>query len=193
MSNTFSDEEIIKTIKRGRDTKVYHQFYKLIFPKIKKMVLYKGGNDEDARDVFQDAIIVFYKKVKTNSYEHRTEIDAFIYSVSRNIWYNKIRKEKRQNYFKEGEESQLVATYKDFQQDEERTEMIMAIFSKIGERCKQLLTYKFYDGLNMKEITEKMGFGNENSAKTQHYKCKQKLIELVSAKKYKLENILRDA
>ena len=191
MSIIFSDEEIIKIIKNGSDQRVYHQLYRVVFPKIKKMIMYKGGTPEDARDVFQDAVLVFYKNVKKDSYELRTEIDAFIYSVSRNLWYNIVRKEKRKSYFEDGEENKIADVKYDKLIDEERQKAIVSLFSRIGERCKELLIYKFYDGLNMTEIKEKMNFSNENSAKTQHYKCKQKLIELIGKNEVSMKELLR--
>ena len=52
----------------------------------------------------------------------------------------------------------------------------------MGETCRKVLTYYYFDGMSMAEIAERLGFANTNTAKTKKYKCKKKLDEIVRAK-----------
>lgn len=65
--------------------------------------------------------------------------------------------------------------------DNEKKELIEGLLDKIGDRCKQILKFAIYDELSMKEIALKMNFASEDVAKSTHYRCKQKMIELVAA------------
>ena len=62
---------------------------------------------------------------------------------------------------------------------EERAALVRALFAKIGDKCRELLTYTIFHKYTMKEVCERMGFSTENAAKTRNYKCKQQLIRLV--------------
>ncbi|MFM8832834.1 MAG: RNA polymerase sigma factor, partial [Cytophagales bacterium] len=61
-------------------------------------------------------------------------------------------------------------------------EKIMAkCLEQLGETCRKVLTYYYFDEMSMQEIADKLGFANTDTAKTKKYKCKQKLDELVKA------------
>ena len=64
------DSAIINYIQGGdlqlRDqafTAIYSRCYKTV----QKMIVQNKGTDEDAKDIFQESIIIFYQKVITNS------------------------------------------------------------------------------------------------------------------------------
>jgi DNA-directed RNA polymerase specialized sigma subunit len=62
--------------------------------------------------------------------------------------------------------------------EEEQPEILLKeIIKKTGEQCKELLRLYYYENKSMKEITVLMNFSNENSTKTQKYKCMKKLIQ----------------
>jgi hypothetical protein len=45
-----------------------------------------------------------------------------------------------------------------------------------------LLTYYYFDGLNMQVIAEKMNFANTDTVKTKKYKCKKRLDSLIKTR-----------
>jgi RNA polymerase sigma factor (sigma-70 family) len=158
--------------------------YKEIYPKIERYVTGNAGTKEDSKDVFQEAILVFYNNVINGQYDRINEITGFIITVSRNIWINKVRKLKKEV------ESNLLENYEDLSPSplisiimEEKWAAYHDLFENIGSRCKELLNYSVYEKLSMKEIAIKMNFSNENAAKTQNYRCKQKLMDIVSGNK----------
>jgi RNA polymerase sigma factor (sigma-70 family) len=177
---TIPDKEILIAIKEGQDSRVLSYLYKKVLPKVKNYIRSNSGSDDDAYDIFQDAIMAFYKYVKTGKYNEKYEIDGFIYSVSRNLWINKAKKDKRKvslpdNYKEPAYEENIVSGIV----SKEREKMIAGLLSQLGERCQQLLTYSIFYKMSLAEISDKMGFANENAVKTKKYKCKQRLIDLI--------------
>ncbi len=174
-----NDSTIISSINLGKTDQVFKEIYERVFMKVKTMVSKGGGSFEDAQDVFQDAVIVFYKRVRTGAYEERTEVDGFIYAVSRNLWYSKVRRESRIEGM--GEEFDMVDEREDLSDaliSKERESIVNRVFNELGDTCHKLLRCTFFEKLTMKEVAERMNFNNENTAKTKHYKCKQRLIRL---------------
>ena len=60
--------------------------YKAYFPMVLQLVMTNSGSEDDAKDVFQESIIVLYDKVKAGSFELNSKLKTFLYSVSRRLW-----------------------------------------------------------------------------------------------------------
>ena len=103
-------------------TAVYSQYY----ARIENFIVQNSGNQEDAADVFQDAILVLLDKVKTKNDEMRSSIYTFLYSVSRNIWFNRLkRKQTFDNIIKENKIENLEEVSYEILEDEEYGELFL--------------------------------------------------------------------
>jgi DNA-directed RNA polymerase specialized sigma24 family protein len=71
----------------------------------------------------------------------------------------------------------------------ERIEIINNSINQLGDTCRKILTYYYFDNLSMSDIAEKMGFANADTAKTKKYKCKKELDEKIKSK-YKASDFL---
>ena len=58
----YSDAELLNGLVT-RDEKVLREYYELYYQSIRRFVLNNKGNEEDARDLFQDTLVVLYQKV----------------------------------------------------------------------------------------------------------------------------------
>ena len=67
-------------------------------------------------------------------------------------------------------------------EENERANLINNCLNELGDTCKRILYYFYYDELSMEDIAEKMGFANADTAKTKKYKCKKELDKLVKSK-----------
>ena len=54
-----------------------------------------SGTADDAKDIFQDAVITFYKKAITNELKENTDVAGYIYILSRNAWLTKTKRDSR--------------------------------------------------------------------------------------------------
>ncbi|HTF82814.1 MAG TPA: sigma-70 family RNA polymerase sigma factor [Cytophagales bacterium] len=183
MADNKKDKEIINAIRTGNNSFVLNHLYKVALPKIIRLVIQNNGDEEEAKDVFQDAVVALFNTVKLNKYDENREIDGFLYFVARNLWINRIKKRNRQQdimdtKLDEYTDSPLVSMI-----SEEKQTAINELMEQIGTQCKELLKYAMYDGLSMKEIAQKMGLSGETVAKTTHYRCKQKLAKLIYGNK----------
>ena len=182
----YTDDEILRAIKSENSGSVLNYLYKNVQPKIKAWVLQNNGDVEEAQDIFQDAVIAFYKYVRMNQFKEGNNVTGFIYSISKNLWINRVKQKNRMVVNIEKHENNFIEENDFFSQiiSNERANKIQEILSQLGERCKELLTHSIYDRMTMEEISKKMGFNNADTAKTKHYKCKQRLIELVKENKH---------
>jgi RNA polymerase sigma factor (sigma-70 family) len=179
----YTDNELISALKKGNDDLVLSFLYKEVWPKVKHYIKSNKGNEDEAKDIFQDAVIIFYKKAKQGTVPENVNITAYVCLISKNLWINRI---KKMNKSVELTNEDQIANNEDFLSNlitEEKKNALKGLLSQIGEECQKLLRYSVYDNLSMKEICKLMGYSSENVAKTYNYRCKQKLIQLVMKNK----------
>jgi RNA polymerase sigma factor (sigma-70 family) len=187
----FTKEKIIESIRQGRDRDVLNAMYRDIYPKVDRYITSNSGTNDDSRDIFQEAILIFYKNVTENKHDQINDITGFIIRVSRNLWINKVKSKRKQV------EIELLENVEDFTPSplitlimSEKWIAYNALFESIGLKCRELLTYAVYEKMSMKEIARKMNLSNENTAKTQNYRCRKKLMEIIAENK-ELKDLLQ--
>lgn len=176
------DSEILFLIRSGsNEDKALEQLYKVLLPKVKIICKKYKTNDIDAYDIFQESILRLYDYVKQDKFNDQYSIEGFVLAVARNKIIDSTRKNKKRAEVEINEfnvpSDLIVYNEADTMLTTERKKAIEEIFSSIGEKCRELLLLRKFDKRSMTEICEIMGFSSENSAKTQTYKCKQKLIK----------------
>lgn len=172
-----SDQKILEFFKNGHREKAFAKLYEL-HPKIEKLILSKGGSKQDASDVFQEALIVLYRKLQTTDFVLTSSLYTYLYAVSRNIWSNSYKQQSKipQN---ELDETQMDVV-KNIQQ-EKKYQFAERAFSELGERCQQLLLMFYHKKMSFQTIADLMHFKSEKIAKNQKYKCLQKAKDIFRA------------
>ncbi len=170
-----NDSEVLLRIAQG-DESALEFLYKKYYRMMTKMVISNHGTEDEARDVYQDALIAFWEKARGGDLVMTSKISTFIYSICLNLWRKELdRKSRLSNEQKE--EAGFIEIER-----EERIKVIRDCLEELGDACKKILMYYYFDGLSMNEIAEKLGYENSDTAKTKKYKCKKRLDELVKAK-----------
>lgn len=169
------DSEIIAKISQG-DEKALEYLYRKYFSMMKRSILKNNGTEDEAKDIFQDALIVFWQKVTSGNLVLSSKISTYLYSICQNLWRKELDRKKRLSNEEKDEEVFLK------NDEEERLKIVTDCINQLGDTCKKLLTYHYFDGLPMSEIADKLGFSNADTAKTKKYKCKQRLYELIRSK-----------
>lgn len=169
------DSEVLEKVSRG-DEKALDYLYKKYYRMMIRLVMSNNGTEQEAKDIFQDALIVFWQKAVSGKLVLTSKISTYLYSICQNLWRKELeRKSRLVNEAKDGED------YID-EDSKERGKILQDCIAALGETCQRVLTYYYFDGLSMELIAEKMGFANTDTAKTKKYKCKKKLDELVKSK-----------
>lgn len=169
------DAEVLDRIKSGDESAMdylYRKYYRMMV----KMVRKNSGTEDEARDIYQDALIVFWQKARRDDFVLTARISTFLYSVCNNLWLKELDRKSRHSR----EEAEGSVTH-----DHEKGERIKAIrecMQDLGDTCRKVLSYYYFDGLSMKDIALKLGFANAETAKTKKYKCKKSLDELVRSR-----------
>lgn len=178
------DEKILAFIKQGKDNEALSLIYKSTLPKVRKFILRNKGTEEEFKDISQDAIVVIYRKVKTGSFKEGDSIEAYLMATAKNLYMTYLTRHVKRyaNAEPKDEDVDDVGVLQKIITKEQEA-LIDTAFTELGKVCNDLLRLSVYTDMNMKEIAAKMGFLNEDVAKTKNYKCKQRLAELIKSNK----------
>jgi RNA polymerase sigma factor (sigma-70 family) len=178
-SSVPADSEIILGILND-SKEILNRLYTTHFPMVLQLVLNNNGNEDDAKDIFQEAVIVLYNKVKTGNFELNSKLKTFIYSVCRRLWLKRLNAQSKTVRNIE-DFSDVIPVEEDLERHEEKDRQFVLMESaliQLGEPCKTIIEDYYMQSKSMQEICEKFGYTNADNAKTQKYKCLQRLKKL---------------
>ena len=174
-----SDKELLVLLK-SNDELVLGHIYKNNYPLIRQFILQNSGTVEEAKDVYQDAMIILFENVHKSGFMLTSKISTYLYSIARRLWLKKLAEKKRELEIKDNDSFVNVYDVVDeFAIKEERLNKIDKGLSMLGEPCKTILTDFFHLKYTMQQIAEKMGYTNAANAKNQKYKCLKRLRVIV--------------
>ena len=177
-----SDNEYIEGL-RLSDNAVIRSVYKKFYPAIMRMVLNNNGTEQEAKDVFQESILVLYHHVQKQNFILSCALQTYLYSVAKRLWLKQIHKKsstlKLDERFYEGDDFVEAENEVDvYQEREQNLDRMHESIASLGEPCKTLLTDFYIQRLGMDELAEKFGYTNADNAKNQKYKCLQRLKKI---------------
>ncbi|MHB1921628.1 MAG: RNA polymerase sigma factor [Chitinophagaceae bacterium] len=153
--------------------------YRLFYPMIHRMVVNNSGQEEDAKDIFQEGLIILYEKAKPGGLVLQCKLKTFLYSICKNLWLKRLQQLNRKISLSNGVEEMVVEQeLVDHQVREEEFFRMSAALIKLGEPCKSLLEDYYLNQKTMQEIVEKFGYTNTDNAKNQKYKCLLRLKKM---------------
>ena len=180
-----TDQEIIDTLRENDfkgGTLALKDLYKTNYHIVESYILKNSGSKEDAKDMFQDSVIVLYKNLKKETFVLNGKISSYLYGISRNLWLKKLRDTKIATSEIEGHKDSFIDDENIIETIEytEHQKMIGDMLRRAGERCKRLLTAFYYEKLSMRKIASTQGYSNEQIAKNQKVRCLKKIRSILN-------------
>ncbi len=179
MKEAINEKELLKGLARNDKNAVetiYREHYKII----QTLIINNNGLADDARDIFQEAMIVLYEKARSGDFELNCQIRTYLYSVSRRLWLKRLQQLNRYSSDLVSTDN-VVAVEDDLEEHNRRDaefDMMNKAMGNLGEPCKSLLEAFYLKKKNMQEIAADFGYTNSENAKTQKYKCLVRLKKL---------------
>lgn len=179
--STYSDRELVDMLKESNDalTIIYerHRDYCLNF--MNSMF----DDRDEIKDIYQDAVIVFYEKAITPGFNLTCSIQTYLNSICRNqVLVRLARLKKNASTSIMGNEG-ILENLTDWFDDSnlvsnERIATLKGILTEMKEstsKCYEILVRFFYQNHSMEKIAQALGYTNADNAKNQKYRCQEKL------------------
>jgi len=172
VKSEFNETLLLQGLARN-DKKAVETIYRLNYSMVQSLIINNNGSSDDAKDIFQETMIVLYEKARSGTFELHCLIKTYIYSVARRLWLKKLQQASRITG-DIGHAENTVPVEEDLE-DHHRRDADFGMMEKalggLGEPCKGLLEAFYLQKKNMQDIALSFRYTNAENAKTQKYKC----------------------
>jgi RNA polymerase sigma factor (sigma-70 family) len=175
--NQFTDTEFIEGLRTGNEAAL-NALYKKYYNIVLKIVVNNSGSSEAAQDIYQETIIVLFENAKKPGFTLNCQLQTFIYSIAKRLWLKQLRNNSHLTKLSNDSEEELVDVGEELNSHLKKEEELLRMgksLDELGEPCKTIITDFYINRMSMDEISEKFGYTNSDNAKTQKYKCLQRL------------------
>ncbi len=165
------------------DSRAVEALYKSHFGMIQHFVSNNNGSFDDARDIFQEAMITLYEKVQLDNFALTCQIKTYLFSICKNLWLKRLQQMGKYSTPLSAQE-ETISVEEDLDRFEKK-DAAFAIMDRalnsLGEPCKSLLEGYYLNKKGMQELANQFGYTNADNAKNQKYKCLMRLKKLFFA------------
>jgi len=175
-----SNEQALLQGLAKNDRKCVEVIYRENYNMVQILVINNNGSAEEAKDVFQETMIVLYEKVRSGSFELNCQIKTYVYSVARRLWLKRLQHLGRYTQGLDNIDG-TVPVEDEIDEHEKRDadfETMERAINSLGEPCRSLLEAYYLQKRKMQEIAISFGYTNAYNAKNQKYKCLMRLKKL---------------
>uniref|UniRef100_UPI00404996B0 RNA polymerase sigma factor n=1 Tax=Fulvivirga sp. TaxID=1931237 RepID=UPI00404996B0 len=171
-----------QTIQKTRKEKIT-KWYQELFPVVAAYIGKRGGEMEDARELFQEALIIFYEKALEGDFHPNVSDKAYMMGIIKKLW------------LKQQQNKQRLINFENFEISEEfelkpAVKKMLSFLRQSGEKCMDLLQSFYYEKLSMEQVASRFGYKSERSATVQKFKCLEKVRDQVKQKSLSYEDFL---
>lgn len=170
---------------------VFMSLYLEIFPAVARHISKMGGTFEEAKDVFQDALVIYYEKTRVVNMDLKQGEKAYLFGIARHLWNKRYKESSKEVSFGQLDNSfDEKGGLADLPYEEVSSARLLGLLAKAGEKCMQLLSAFYYENLDMETLAKRFGFSGARSATAQKFKCLEKVKETVKEKALQYEDII---
>jgi len=163
------------------------EVYEWAFPRVAGFVSHMGGSLDDARDVFHDALVIWFELVSKPHFSIAVSEEAYILGIAKHIWINRY-KQSRNTVSLDAMEKEISIPEDYFPTVENKR--LLRILEVAGKKCMDLLRAFYFEQLSVKRLVQKLGYANEHTASVQKYKCLGKIRETIKEKSLAYEDFM---
>lgn len=179
MMKKYDEEELVKGI-RNHQTDILEYIYQHYFPLTEGYIIHHHGTREQAKDVFQEAMIILYKRIRSGDLELTCKFGTYLYAICKNIWI-----QERKKYLLHSEKLRQhplmvhdPGAERDPLLENHLSELFHRHFNDLSEDCRKILRM-YFNNFTIEEIRAKMNYKNIHHAADRKYRCKKSLIKRI--------------
>ena len=179
MKQEINEKALLQGLARN-ERKSVESIYRDNYNMIQALIINNNGSSDEAKDVFQEAMIVLYEKVRSGTFELNCQVKTYLYSVCRRLWLKRLQQLNRYSAPVDNLDA-LIPVEEEIEEHEQRNmefDMMNKAIGSLGEPCKSLLEAYYLEKRSMQDIATSFGYTNADNAKNQKYKCLVRLKKI---------------
>ena len=159
--------------------------YEVAFPNVARFVQKMGGNLEDAKDIFHDALIIFQERQTQPNFQLQQSPTAYLLGIAKHLWIRQHHRQRKLVPLSEAEQQIEIPT--DYFPNL-HTQRLLQFLEAVGQKCLELLRSFYFQKTPLKDIVKTQGYANEHSVSVQKYKCLEKVRHSIQQKSLRYED-----
>lgn len=182
-----NEEDTLAGLKSG-DQGILDKVYKDNYRTIESMILKNSGSVDEAKDIFQDTMMVFYRNVSKEGFQLTASISTYLYSISHRLWMKRLRETSKLSF---SEEDGVVEAF-DFeliyQSADATLNQVVKLLEKNGKNCLEILKKMYFNNLSFEAIASDLGYASGQVVREQKYRCIKRVREDIKELKLTLSS-----
>jgi RNA polymerase sigma factor (sigma-70 family) len=184
MSDSNRPSDLIEKLRLG-DNEAFGYLYQQYYYQAAGFIKANSGSEQDARDVFQEALLVLFKQTRRDEFRLTADLGAYLYAVVRKMWLYRLRSRRAhpeislletQEMTDPGEDEIEVLLYE--QTQNEKHLVVKDLLETLKPECRKLIEYAYFFKLPAVEIAELLGYA-ESFVKVKKHRCMEALRQKV--------------
>ncbi len=167
------------TALRTADTALLEEIYANHAGTVRAWVMRNSGTADEARDLFQDALVDLYQSAADESFTLTCPLGGYLFYLCRNKWLNRLREKKRETEVRNIEaeryipDNTLVSSLEAAETSRLRQERLDRTFAQLSETCRNLLRL-LGRGLSSAEVAKQLEMTDSNTVYRRKHACAQR-------------------
>lgn len=158
--------------------KTLEYLYARTYPVVLHYVKERHGREEDAKDLLQDAMILFFEKVVHDRLVLTAAPATYLVAICKNLWRQEREKRSRHVPLADGYDQPANETLEP--EATLPTSALSEYVKQLGEKCQDILVRFYYFGQRLEQIAADHGYRNIRTATVQKFKCLERLRKAMS-------------
>jgi len=139
-------------------------------------------------DIYQDAFVALRKNALNGKLDSVTSsLKTYLFGIGKHLIYNELKRQNKMvpltNNSEETTEEVESITLNTPHELTEEQRLLQLNFKKLGQKCRQMLTFFYYRGLTIEEIAKKAGYASGKVVRSQKSRCLKTLKEYINPPK----------
>jgi RNA polymerase sigma factor (sigma-70 family) len=176
----------------GNEDRWLDKTYRHNFKVVRNFIVKNNGTEAEAKDIFQDAMMITWMNMKEGKFEMKNEfaLGAYIYKIAKYKWIDKLKSKERKSVFRSHqiEFESVESNDVDYHETEANLQYLMSLYGQLNAKCKEVLNKFYFDKKKLEEIASELNY-DTGSIRTIKYRCMQKLREMHAERQTKLKEL----
>ncbi|MBL55760.1 MAG: hypothetical protein CMP61_01100 [Flavobacteriales bacterium] len=172
-----NNNTLLTAIRQGNSSEFIEEIY-LYYPVVKSYIIKNSGDEDEAKDVFQEAMVIFYEQAKKPTFELTCQANTYVHAIAKNLWRSRLRDRGKKIGSKVENIIDTEEEVEAYQEEEKLYGYLDNIILQLSEKCQAVFKHFYFLKKSMREIARDLNFSSENAAKTQKYKCIERAKKL---------------
>lgn len=152
--------------------------YRSYYPMVRDMIRKHNGTDDDARDVFQDGLLILNRNLADGNFRNESTLGTYLFCICRNLWFKEYNRRSNESML----QPELVIEMQQSFDYLINVEIVTLLMNELGDDCRRILTEYYYNKRSMAELKDMFNVNSIQAAKNKKWRCLNYLERLFKEK-----------